>query len=129
MHDLHRRKWQTFQHLKVASPRVPPVVSAVEPFVPELPHVLPETGQRIGVARDSVVTEVTAKLLAQTLMLLGQRTVPTLSTPLGNRRHGTRHAVVSRATLNHPVAFPGTSPVVRKTQEVERARTILTGRL
>ena len=68
-------------------------MATAKPFPPEPDDTPPESVQRIRVARDPVVREVTAKLLTQCLVLFGHRvdvdsfdTIPRWpSVPDGNR--------------------------------------------
>ena len=59
-------------------------VASAKPFPPEPDDTPPELQQRMRVARDPVVCEVTAKLLTQCILLGSQRVMSILLAPLPN---------------------------------------------
>ncbi len=97
-----------------------PAFAAHKPLPPNATHLLAEPVQHNAVARDSVVGVVPAHLLTEYLIMLGDRSVSIRATPLGYRPDGPGETARRRLPLDHPIALPGTTPVVREAQQVER---------
>ncbi len=92
-------------------PRQPiPALAAAKPFPPQTPHLLPKSLQRNVVARDPVVSVVSAEFLIQCLVLLRNRAVSVEPAPLGNRPDCPRKSARGRFSLHHPVPLPGSCP-------------------
>src|SRR5204863_5420044 len=79
----------------------------------------PESVQRVRVARDPVVREVTAKLLTQSVMLIGHGAVSIRSAPLRHGRQSATESAPGRLALQHPVTPARAAPVVSESQQVE----------
>src|SRR5262249_25012978 len=94
-------------------------MTTAKPFPPEPDHSPAESVQRIRVARDPVVREVTAKLLTQGRLLVGHRVVSIPSAPLRDRRQPPTKSALGRLALHHPVTPTRAAPVVREPQQVE----------
>ncbi len=104
-------------------PRQPiPALAAAKPFPPQTPHLLPKSLQRNVVARDPVVSVVSAEFLIQCLVLLRNRAVSVEPAPLGNRPDCPRKSARGRFALHHPVPLPGSCPIMGESQQVERSR-------
>ena len=102
------------------------MVSPVEPLVPGSSHDRSELAERLAVARDPVVTEVTTKFLAQSRVLFSDRAMSIPLTPYGDRRDRSRKSARSRFAFDHPIPLEAKPPVMREPQEVESSRSLRT---
>ena len=94
-------------------------MTPAKPFPPEPDDTSPESVQRIRVACDPVVREVTTKLLTQCLVLFGQCAVSIRSTPLREGRQSATVTALGCLALHHPVTLARETPVVREPQQVK----------
>ena len=89
-------------------------VTTGQPLVPDILHLVMEPIQGNTVARDSVVGVMPLQFPAQYGVLFGDRAVPVVAAPMGNLPDRPGKAALHGLTFHHPVAPPGTTPVVRE---------------
>ncbi len=120
--DFRRREAITLQQpFKSVPVHVALPVAAVKPHPPSSLNRIQERLQHSHVVGDPIVSVMSANLLTQYCMLLADRSVPVVPTPLGNAPH--RPAQTLRGRLPHyrPTAPNRATPVMGETQEVKRS--------
>ena len=96
----------------------------MEPFLPDAPDPLLKLLQPWAIARDAVVSKVALKFLAQLLVLLRNRPVPIVATPLGDPFESPTQALTGCLVFDDPLPSMRLAPVVGKAKEIEGSRFV-----
>jgi hypothetical protein len=86
----------------------------MEPFLPDSLDSLPKLLQPQVIACNAVVGEVASKFLAQLLVLLHNRSVPIVPTPLGDPLESSTEALLGSLALDNPFPLTRLAPVMGK---------------
>ena len=95
-------------------------VTTRQPFLPRTRDEVIKRRQRLGVSGDPVVVVVPLNFDPQYVVLFFDLLVTVPTTPRGDLPDRPALPVRGRLSFHHPATLPGKSPVMGKTQKVER---------
>ena len=121
--DRHPRKPVSREETEEPPPRHRLLLRpTIEPLLPDVHNMVAKRRQALAISGNAVIGRVPTQLPHQHLVLLSNRRVTVRRAPAIDRLEAPPEASLRRLSLVHPAAAPGHSPVVRESQEVERAR-------
>ena len=83
----------------------------MEPFLPQFLDPFPELLQPQAITRDAVVSKVASNFLAQLPVLLRNRPMPVMATPLGDAFQSPTQTLMGCLALDDPFASTRLAPV------------------